>query len=131
MRQTARIRCFSYDLPSLDCAERRNPSHTTSRQTHARYPNLEKAPINGRTLIRLRARSLDRSMSLIDLAALRRAPLMRDPFDFVVVPNFVGAVDAAALRADFPVATHGGLAPLGDDVGGPRFRALAEELRDP
>lgn len=68
-------------------------------------------------------------MPLLDLDALREAPLTRDPFAFAVVPSFVPAAPAAAVAADFPAIAHAGLLPLEATRFGPRFRELVEEIR--
>src|SRR5512137_1997566 len=68
-------------------------------------------------------------MSLLDLDALRKAPVTRDPFSFAVVPSFVPAEPAAAVAADFPKIAHAGLLPLEATRFGPRFRDLVEEIR--
>ena len=68
-------------------------------------------------------------MPLIDLDALREAPLTRDPFLFTVVPDFVPAGRARAVNGDFPAIAHAGLLPLEATTFGPRFQEIIEELR--
>jgi hypothetical protein len=68
-------------------------------------------------------------MDLLDLYAFDRTPLMRDPFDFLVVRNFLRPDIAAAVCADFPRIDHPGLMAASDAGGGVRFNALIEELR--
>ncbi|MBV8651133.1 MAG: 2OG-Fe(II) oxygenase [Alphaproteobacteria bacterium] len=68
-------------------------------------------------------------MDLLDLDAFDRAALMRDPFDFVVVRDFLRRDAAAAVCADFPPIDHPGLLAADDAGGGPRFGALIEALR--
>ena len=47
-------------------------------------------------------------MALVDLARLRDAPLSRDPFEFVVVENFLDRDSLPALVHAFPaIADHG------------------------
>ena len=41
-------------------------------------------------------------MAILDFEALDRAPLQKDPCDFVVVPHFVGSAALAELNRDFP-----------------------------
>lgn len=41
-------------------------------------------------------------MSLINLEALRSAPLNTDPFDFMVVPGFLGPEVLSRVNADYP-----------------------------
>jgi hypothetical protein len=65
---------------------------------------------------------------LLDLDRLRATPLCRDPFDHVVVDNFIRTERLPALVADFPpVAGHGSY-PLEVLCCGPRFAELAAEL---
>lgn len=68
-------------------------------------------------------------MPLLDLDALRKAPLARDPFSFAIVPGFVPAEAAAEVTADFPAIAHAGLLPPEAMRFGPRFRDLIEEIR--
>jgi SM-20-related protein len=65
---------------------------------------------------------------MLDLERLRAAPLRRDPFDFVIVDEFVRAQDLPALLADFPAVRRHGSFPLGALTCGATFGALAEEL---
>ncbi len=68
-------------------------------------------------------------MPLLDLEALRAAPLTRDPFTFTVVPSAVRAADAAAIRDDFPDIADSGLLPVEATRPGPRFRELIKEFQ--
>lgn len=67
-------------------------------------------------------------MGQLDLDALRQAPLTEKPFRFTVVPDFVPAAAAAAIRADFPVIAYPGLLPVEATEYGPNFAALIREL---
>jgi hypothetical protein len=67
-------------------------------------------------------------MSLLDLEALRRAPLVRQPFNFTVVEGAIRPADAAAIRADFPEIDDCGLLPVEATRPGPRFCQLIREL---
>src|SRR5690242_10479433 len=71
-------------------------------------------------------------MPLLDLAALRAQPLVRDPFDHVVVRRFLPAAAAPAICADFPDIAHPGVLPADDAPAcGPGLAALLDELRSP
>jgi len=70
-------------------------------------------------------------MPLINLDALREAPLTREPFLFTMVEGFVPAERTPAVTADFPAISHAGLLPLEATRPGPRFCELIEELRSP
>jgi hypothetical protein len=66
---------------------------------------------------------------LLNLEALRRAPLVREPFNFTVVKDLVRPADAAAIRADFPDIENSGLSPVEATRYGPWFAELIKELR--
>jgi len=68
-------------------------------------------------------------MRLIELGALREAPLARDPFLFTVVPGLLPAERAREVIEDFPAIAQAGLLPLEATSFGPRFREMIEELR--
>ena len=70
-------------------------------------------------------------MPLLDLTRLRESPLHRDPFDFVVVENFLVADALPALLDEFPPLSAHGSYPLATLSCGPRFARLAEELEGP
>lgn len=70
-------------------------------------------------------------MSILRLDALRQAHVTTDPFRFVVVPNFVDAAAAAAIRDAFPRIGAPGLFPVEATEFGPAFGALLAEMRGP
>jgi hypothetical protein len=70
-------------------------------------------------------------MAMLDLDALARAPLIREPFDFAVVPGFLRPEAAAAVEHDFPIITGPGSFPPSTLRCGPAFRALIDEMRGP
>ena len=70
-------------------------------------------------------------MKLIDLDALARAPMAREPFTFTVAPDLIPAEKAAAIRADFPEIADSGLLPVEATNGGPAFRAFLDEIDGP
>ena len=67
-------------------------------------------------------------MSFLDLNRLRAAPLHRDPFDFVVVENFVPSALQPRLIAAFPELPGHGSYPLDLCACGPAFTDLAEQM---
>jgi SM-20-related protein len=70
-------------------------------------------------------------MSYCDFAGLERTPLERDPFDFVVVPNFLRSESFPAVLADYPEVPGPGSHPPAElEIRG-HFRALMDELRGP
>jgi SM-20-related protein len=68
---------------------------------------------------------------LLDLDRLRATPLRREPFDFVVVDDFVRREHLEALAADFPAVRGHGSFPLATLDCGAAFAALAAELEGP
>ena len=70
-------------------------------------------------------------MSYCDFAGLERTPLERDPFDFVVVPDFLRSENFPAVLADYPEVPGPGSHPPAElEIRG-HFRALIDELRGP
>ena len=69
-------------------------------------------------------------MSVLDLDRLRVAPLNRDPFDFVVVEDFVRRDELAAILADFPEIRGHGSFPVDNVRCGPAFAQLVAALTD-
>ncbi len=67
-------------------------------------------------------------MALIDLARLRDSQLHRDPFDFVVVEDFLAADRADQLVEEFPAVPGHGSYPLSTLACSPLFTRLIEEL---
>ncbi len=65
---------------------------------------------------------------MIDLDALDATPLQRDPFDFLVVQDFMRPDALAAAIADYPDITDPGNHKLGTLHYGPAFAALLGEL---
>src|ERR1700690_2191735 len=70
-------------------------------------------------------------MSMLDLDAFRRTSLVRDPFDYCIVPQFIKPAALDAIQADYPEIKLGGSFPLGKLTYGPAFDALAQELMGP
>lgn len=68
------------------------------------------------------------TMSFLDLARLRDSPLRRDPFDFVVVENFLAGEHLPALVDAFPAVPGHGSYPLSTLACPPLFARLAQEL---
>ena len=67
-------------------------------------------------------------MTYCDFGAFDRTPLQRDPFDFIVVPDFIKADVFASVVADYPEVPGPGSHPPAElDIRG-RFAGLMEEL---
>lgn len=68
---------------------------------------------------------------ILDLDAFRATPLARDPYDHLVVPNFVRKDALTTVSNDFPKIDGPGSFPLDKVVSGPSFNRLIEEFRSP
>ena len=77
-------------------------------------------------------------MTYCDFAALERTPLVRDPFDFVVVPDFLKSDLFPSVLQDYPkvpgpgshppaeLSIRGHFSNLMDELRGPEFQAAIE-----
>ncbi len=70
-------------------------------------------------------------MIALDYTALRSAPLGRDPFPHLVVPDFVPPASLQAVLADLPPLAKRGSIPPESVRLGPAARALVNELEGP
>src|SRR5690242_306424 len=68
-------------------------------------------PAGGKSAM-MRRDAMEAPLSLLDLDRLRTAPLVRDPFDFVIVEDFIRAERLPELLADFPAIRGHGSFPL-------------------
>lgn len=71
------------------------------------------------------------AMSYLDYAALEATPLQRDPYDFLVVPNFVLGERMKNVLADYPEVPGPGSHPPSELTIQGDFAALMEELDGP
>ena len=68
-------------------------------------------------------------LSMLDLERFRNTPLTREPFEFLIVPEFVKAAARAAVDKDYPEVARPGSFPLREVTYGPAFAKLIEEMR--
>jgi len=68
-------------------------------------------------------------LSMLDLERFRTIPLTREPFEFLVVPEFVRVEARAAIDRDYPEVGRAGSFPLREVTYGPGFAKLIEEMR--
>ena len=68
-------------------------------------------------------------MSLINLDAVRTAELHTDPFDFMVVPGFLGPEALARVNADYPAIDTAANHALENLQFGAAFAQLMEEIQ--
>lgn len=70
-------------------------------------------------------------MTVVDFDAFDRAPLRKDPCDYVVVPHFVKPEALAEINRDYPEIAEPGNFPPEQLRYGPRFATLLQELASP
>src|SRR5437773_12522743 len=68
-------------------------------------------------------------VSMLDLERFRTTPLTREPFEFLIVPEFVKTEARAAIDKDYPEVAREGSFPLREVSYGPAFAKLIEEMR--
>jgi hypothetical protein len=73
----------------------------------------------------------EKPVQVLDLDRLRAAPLEGDPFEFVVVEEFVPAAALPAILADFPAVRGAGSFPIESLSYGVAFAGLAAALSGP
>ncbi len=70
-------------------------------------------------------------MSAIDLDGFSATPLVRDPYDHLIVPGFLKPDAVAQIDGDYPAIESPGSFPLETLSPGPAFVHFMEELRGP
>jgi hypothetical protein len=68
---------------------------------------------------------------MLNLAALEQSPVQKEPFPFVVVPNFVETKGLDEIEKDYPAISKPGSFPLETLNYGPGFSRFMRELRQP
>jgi hypothetical protein len=68
-------------------------------------------------------------VSLIDLDALDACELQKDPFDYIVVPDFLPPENLKLVNADYPVIDTAANHDLSDLTYGPLFDKFVSELQ--
>jgi SM-20-related protein len=68
-------------------------------------------------------------VSMLDLERFRTTPLTREPFEFLIVPEFVKAEARSTIDKDYPEVARAGSFPLREVTYGPAFAKLIEEMR--
>lgn len=67
-------------------------------------------------------------MSILDLAAFDATPLTRDPFDFIIVENFIRPAEFKHVIGDFPRIPGPGSHPPAELSIKGRFKGLMDEM---
>lgn len=70
-------------------------------------------------------------MTYLDIDALEAAPLVTDPFEYLILPNFVRADQEAAIGRDYPKIDKPGSYTLDDVELGGAVAALIREMDGP
>jgi hypothetical protein len=70
-------------------------------------------------------------MNPLDLDAFRSTPLVREPFEYLIVPGFVVPEARAAIHADYPRIEQPGSFPVSGLRYGRAFASLLETLQGP
>jgi hypothetical protein len=70
-------------------------------------------------------------MDAIDLTAFASTALVRQPFEYLIVPGFIRAEARAAINAAYPCIEAPGSFPASEVTYGPAFRSLLEALQGP
>jgi SM-20-related protein len=65
----------------------------------------------------------------LDIAAFRAAPLVREPFDYLILPGFVSPEALAGLETDYPEVPGAGSFPVKQVAAGPGFWNVIDALR--
>ncbi|MEI9991795.1 MAG: 2OG-Fe(II) oxygenase [Rhizomicrobium sp.] len=65
----------------------------------------------------------------IDVEAIGRANVAREPFAWFMVPGFVRTEALAAINADFPAVAHAGSFPLPTLTYGPEFARFMDAIK--
>jgi SM-20-related protein len=65
---------------------------------------------------------------ILDFELFNKTPLVREPFEHLVVPAFVHANALTEINDDYPHISKPGSFPLSEVEVGPKFKAFIEEL---
>lgn len=68
-------------------------------------------------------------LSMLDLERFQNTPLTREPFEFLIVPEFVKAEARTAIDRHYPEVNRPGSFPLREVTYGPGFAKLIDEMR--
>lgn len=62
------------------------------------------------------------------LDVFRATPLVKEPFEYLIVPGFIAPTALAEINADYPKISARGSFPVDEVAYGPAFRKLVDEL---
>jgi SM-20-related protein len=69
-----------------------------------------------------------RRVKSLDLERFEQTPLVREPFEHLIVPEFVKSQAREAISDDYPKITRAGSFPLSELTFGPKFKELIDDL---
>src|ERR1700761_878687 len=64
----------------------------------------------------------------LKLDSFRKPPLVREPFEYLIVPEFVERAAFNEIDTDYPQISTGGSLPVDQVTYGPAFQRLLDEL---
>jgi SM-20-related protein len=67
----------------------------------------------------------------LDLEGFEKTPLVHEPFEYLVVPEFVKSEVREAINNDYPKVREAGSFPLSELTFGPKFKELIDDLNSP
>jgi SM-20-related protein len=67
----------------------------------------------------------------LDIERFDKTPLTREPFQFLIVPEFVKAEVCEGITGDYPKVDRPGSFPLSELTYGPRFKELVSDFNGP
>jgi len=70
----------------------------------------------------------EKMSSCLKLEALRATPLIKEPFEHLIVPGFIAQDTFAEINADYPKISARGSFPVDEVTFGPAFQRLLDEL---
>ncbi len=70
-------------------------------------------------------------MTYLEMEKLEATPLQHDPYDFLILENFIKPEQFKAVSADFPKVPGAGSHPPGDLTISGHFKGLMDELNGP
>ena len=68
------------------------------------------------------------SLRTLDMEALKEAPLVKAPFEYLVVPGFVRPEARVMINADYPRIAESGSFPVAQLSYGPKFREFLDDM---
>ena len=71
---------------------------------------------------------MSKTTNYLRLETFRTTPLVREPFEHLIVSGFIGPAGLAAINADYPQIASSGSFPVDQVSFGPAFQGLLDDL---